>query len=207
MRTSGTGHQGAGRDDEFAAAPEHYDSRAYDRRQYDNRQYDNRQYDRRQYDSRQYDNREYGRAGHSGHSGHSGQPRRASLPVRAGRVVSGVVAGAVLVLAAVVVGAQYLGGQRGFPGPGSASVAAHVVAALVAVGAQIVADRARGFAAFAAPVVTMFHPARPPLRWSSVGTCLARNTGSRIGSTRIPVPSRTMDVLATMAASIISGSK
>ncbi|MBF0663748.1 hypothetical protein HF877_13520 [Rhodococcus sp. BL-253-APC-6A1W] len=77
------------------------------------------------------------------------------MPVRAGRVVSGVVAGAVLVLAAVVVGAQYLGGQRGFPGPGSASVAAHVVAALVAVGAQIVADRARGFAAFAAPVVVI----------------------------------------------------
>jgi len=43
--------------------------------------------------------------------------------------------------------------------------------------------------------------------WSSVAICLASNTGSRIGSTRMPVPSRTTDVFAAMVASIISGSK
>nr|WP_280177883.1 hypothetical protein [Mycobacterium attenuatum] len=40
-----------------------------------------------------------------------------------------------------------------------------------------------------------------------MATCLANNTGSRVGKTRIPVASRTTDVLAAIVANIISGSK
>nr|WP_279628910.1 hypothetical protein [Mycobacterium gastri] len=40
-----------------------------------------------------------------------------------------------------------------------------------------------------------------------MATWLASSTGSRIGQTRIPVASRTTDVLAAIVTSIISGSK
>jgi len=84
------------------------------------------------------------------------EPRRVGAVVRTGRVLSGVVAGAVLVLAVIVGVAQYLAGERGFPGPGSMSVAAHVVAAVVVVAAQVTADRKRGFISLGAALVVIF---------------------------------------------------
>ncbi|MFD6399544.1 hypothetical protein [Nocardia sp. NPDC060249] len=60
------------------------------------------------------------------------------------RAVSGVVAGGVLVLLCVVVGAAVIGSRRDFPGPGAESLAWHVVAAVVVVVAQVFADRRRG---------------------------------------------------------------
>lgn len=62
------------------------------------------------------------------------------------RTLSGVVAAGVVVLAVVVVGASYLGGERGFPGPGKVSVGAHILAAVVALLAQRAADHRRGVA-------------------------------------------------------------
>ena len=67
-----------------------------------------------------------------------------------------MVCGAVLVLTFVVCGAQYLAGDRGFPGPGATSVAAHVVAALVAVIAQVTADRRSGGTALLSSLVVIF---------------------------------------------------
>ena len=67
--------------------------------------------------------------------------------VRGLRALSGATAAGVVVLALVVVGTAYLGGRRGFPGPGAVSVAAHIAAAVVVVLAQRFADRRRGGAA------------------------------------------------------------
>lgn len=82
--------------------------------------------------------------------------RRAGFFVRAGRVVSGVVCAAVVVLAVVMGGAQYLAGQRDFAGPGVAAVVAHGAAALIAVVAQVVADRRRGPVSLLAAGVVIF---------------------------------------------------
>ncbi|WP_342660764.1 hypothetical protein Rruber_01249 [Rhodococcus ruber] len=82
-----------------------------------------------------------------------GTPSRDGFVVRGLRALSGVVCGAVIVLTAVVWVAQYLGDKRDFPGPGSASLSAHVVAALVATAAQLFADRRRGLAAVAGVAV------------------------------------------------------
>ncbi|MFC9663530.1 hypothetical protein ACFVJ5_25090 [Nocardia sp. NPDC127606] len=60
------------------------------------------------------------------------------------RTVSGVVAGGVLVLLCVVVGAAVIGSRRDFPGPGAESLSVHFVAAVVVVVAQVFADRRRG---------------------------------------------------------------
>ncbi|WP_430331642.1 hypothetical protein [Rhodococcus sp. ACT016] len=73
--------------------------------------------------------------------------RSDSWAVRALRGLSGVVAGGVVVLTAVVAGVAYLSSDRDFPGPGRESVAAHVVATVLVVIAQVVADRRRGAAA------------------------------------------------------------
>ncbi|MFI6868639.1 hypothetical protein [Nocardia sp. NPDC050406] len=59
------------------------------------------------------------------------------------RGLSGIVAGATAVLAAVVLGAAVIGVRKGFPGPGFAVVAWHVTAAVVVVAAQVYADRRR----------------------------------------------------------------
>lgn len=83
-------------------------------------------------------------------------PGRAGIVVRAARVVSGIVTGAVLVLMIVVCGAHYLGGDGSFPGPGTTSVVAHVVAAVVAVVAQVIADRRRGPISVIAAIVVVF---------------------------------------------------
>ncbi|OZE15436.1 hypothetical protein CH249_02545 [Rhodococcus sp. 05-2255-3B1] len=63
------------------------------------------------------------------------------------RGLSGIVTGGLVVLALGVAVTQYLGHSRGFPGPGALSVAAHIVAAIVAVIAQRIADHRRGFSA------------------------------------------------------------
>ncbi|MGW3481235.1 hypothetical protein [Rhodococcus indonesiensis] len=78
-----------------------------------------------------------------------GTPRRDGFVVRGLRALSGVVCGAVIVLTVVVWVAQYLGDKRDFPGPGSASLSAHVVAAIVVTAAQLFADRRHGIAAAA----------------------------------------------------------
>ncbi|TQF65629.1 hypothetical protein FK531_20855 [Rhodococcus spelaei] len=65
---------------------------------------------------------------------------------------SGAVAAGVVVLALVVIGTAYLGGRRGFPGPGAMSVGAHIAAAVAVVVAQRFADHRRGAAAVAGSV-------------------------------------------------------
>ncbi|NKX88459.1 hypothetical protein [Nocardia coubleae] len=69
------------------------------------------------------------------------------------RALSGVVAGGVVALLCVVVGAALIGARRDFPGPGGESLTWHVLVTVVVVGAQIVADRRRGVAALAGSAV------------------------------------------------------
>lgn len=71
------------------------------------------------------------------------------------RGISGLVAAGVVLLALVVISAAYLGSQRDFPGPGSASVTWHIVVAVGAVAAQAVSDRKRGPVAFAGSVAVV----------------------------------------------------
>ena len=73
-----------------------------------------------------------------------------------GIVTAGLVVGAPPLLAVLAIGVavtQYLGHSRGFPGPGGLSVAAHIVAAIVAVFAQRVTDHRRGFSAVLGAIV------------------------------------------------------
>ncbi|HEX7302447.1 hypothetical protein [Lentzea sp.] len=65
------------------------------------------------------------------------------------RAVSGVLAVGLVLLALGNIGVQFYANSRDLPGPGTLSVVAHVVAAVVAVGLQIVADR---YADWRAPV-------------------------------------------------------
>ncbi|QNG21206.1 hypothetical protein G4H71_03595 [Rhodococcus triatomae] len=62
-------------------------------------------------------------------------------------------AAGVLVLTAVVVGSAILGRDRGFPGPGTESVVAHVLASIVVLGAALFADRRTGGRAFLASLL------------------------------------------------------
>lgn len=71
------------------------------------------------------------------------------------RGISGIVAGGVVVLLCVVIGAAVMGARRDFPGPGAESLSWHVVAALVVVAAQLVADRRHGFAALTGSVIVL----------------------------------------------------
>lgn len=73
--------------------------------------------------------------------------QRDSWAVRGLRALSGVVAGGVVVLTLVVIGAAYLASDRGFPGPGGQSITAHILASIAVVGLQVFADRRRGAAA------------------------------------------------------------
>ncbi|MEE2034319.1 hypothetical protein [Rhodococcus chondri] len=100
------------------------------------------------YDDTLYDEGEYGPRAYG--------PVRAGLIVRAGRVLAGAATGAVIVLALVVCVAQYLAGGRGFPGPGTEAVAAHMFGAAVAVVAQVSADRLRGPRSILAAFVVFF---------------------------------------------------
>lgn len=105
-----------------------------------------------EYYAAEYDSSDY----HGDDGRYGSSPRRAGIVVRAARVVSGIATGAVLVLMLVVCGAHYLGGERDFPGPGAESVAAHVAAAVVAVVAQVFADRRRGPISVVAAIVVVF---------------------------------------------------
>ncbi|MFC4125512.1 hypothetical protein [Nocardia rhizosphaerae] len=71
------------------------------------------------------------------------------------RGISGIVAGGVVVLLGVVVGAAVIGARRDFPGPGAESLTWHVVAAVTVVAAQVYADRHRGAAAFAGSAIVL----------------------------------------------------
>lgn len=71
------------------------------------------------------------------------------------RGLSGIVTGGLVVLALGVAVTQYLGHSRGFPGPGALSVAAHIVAAIVAVVAQRITDHRRGFSAVLGALVVL----------------------------------------------------
>ncbi|MET9232493.1 hypothetical protein [Lentzea sp. NPDC003310] len=68
------------------------------------------------------------------------------------RAVSGVLAVGLVLLALGNIGVQFYANSRDLPGPGTLSVVAHVVAALLVVGAQIVADR---YADWKAPVASL----------------------------------------------------
>lgn len=72
---------------------------------------------------------------------------RAGGGLRLLRGSSGIVTAGVVVLAIAVVVTQFLGRSRGFPGPGGLSVTVHIVAAVIAVLAQRVADHRRGVVA------------------------------------------------------------
>jgi hypothetical protein len=73
--------------------------------------------------------------------------------VKAVRALSGVLAGGLVVLTLVLVGAAILGAQRGFPGPGAGRLSWHVALTVVAVAAQVFADRRRGTAALSGSLV------------------------------------------------------
>ncbi|MEV8439822.1 hypothetical protein AB0425_20810 [Actinosynnema sp. NPDC051121] len=70
------------------------------------------------------------------------EPRLARL----WRGVSGALAVGLVLLALAMIGVQFYAGARDLPGPGPAVVAGHGVAAVIAVVAQVVADRRRGWA-------------------------------------------------------------
>ncbi|GAA1389390.1 hypothetical protein GCM10009613_28210 [Pseudonocardia kongjuensis] len=68
-------------------------------------------------------------------------PVRVSGPGRLLRGLAGVLAGGLVVLAAGLVVVEWLAGRNGVPGPGTGAIAAHLIAAVVAVTGQVVADR------------------------------------------------------------------
>ncbi|WP_285646800.1 hypothetical protein [Lentzea sp. NBRC 102530] len=68
------------------------------------------------------------------------------------RAVSGVLAVGLVLLALGNIGVQFYANTRDLPGPGTVSVVAHVVAAVLVVGAQIAADR---YADWRAPVASL----------------------------------------------------
>ncbi|MFC0454377.1 hypothetical protein [Rhodococcus jostii] len=82
-------------------------------------------------------------------------PRRSPLVVRALRALSGAVAAGVVILCLVVIGSAYVGGGRGFPGPGTVSISAHVVASVFVIIAQRIADRREGVVAVVASVAVL----------------------------------------------------
>ncbi|MBB5912446.1 hypothetical protein BJY24_001313 [Nocardia transvalensis] len=69
------------------------------------------------------------------------------------RAVSGIVAGGLVALTLVLVGAAFVGDRRGFPGPGAEMLAWHIGLTVVALAAQIFADRRRGLASVSGSLV------------------------------------------------------
>ncbi|MGC0363014.1 hypothetical protein ABH922_000998 [Rhodococcus sp. 27YEA15] len=96
-----------------------------------------------EYQVNEYQGSEYGYYDDADHH----EDDRQWLLIRALRALSGTLAAGLVVLTLVVIGSAYLGGARGFPGPGTQSVAVHVVGAVAAVTGQIWCDRRRGLAA------------------------------------------------------------
>lgn len=68
------------------------------------------------------------------------------------RAVSGVLAVGIVLLALGNVGVQFYANSRELPGPGGLSVTAHLVAAVLVVAGQFVADR---YADWRAPVASL----------------------------------------------------
>lgn len=66
--------------------------------------------------------------------------------------MSGVLAVGMVLLALGNIGVQFYANSRDLPGPGTLSVTAHVVAAVLAIAGQIVADR---YADWKAPVASL----------------------------------------------------
>jgi uncharacterized membrane protein required for colicin V production len=61
------------------------------------------------------------------------------------KALSGSITAGLVVLTALVIAAAVVGGDRGFPGPGTASIAWHVAAVVAALLLQRIADhRSRG---------------------------------------------------------------
>ncbi|MBD8507795.1 hypothetical protein HT102_15000 [Hoyosella sp. G463] len=81
--------------------------------------------------------------------------RRAAWPVRLLRWASGIVAGGIVALALAVGLVAFLAEDWEIAGPGAASVAWHAIGALIAVAAQIAADRAHGLGAVAWSVLVL----------------------------------------------------
>lgn len=73
-----------------------------------------------------------------------GRRERRSVPLRWLLGLSGAIAAGTVVLTLTVVGFEYLGDLRDFPGPGHTSLVAHVVVSLIVVIAQVWADRRSG---------------------------------------------------------------
>lgn len=71
------------------------------------------------------------------------------------RAFTGLLTGGLVVLTLVVIGSAVFGDEHGLAGPGGVSIGGHVVAAIVAVAAQVYADRRRGVPAFAGCVVVL----------------------------------------------------
>ncbi|MFC9893918.1 hypothetical protein ACFVMC_09505 [Nocardia sp. NPDC127579] len=69
------------------------------------------------------------------------------------RGLSGMVAAGTVVLTLVVLATAFIGARRGFPGPGGESVVWHLGSSVVAISAQLFADRRRGFAAISGSMV------------------------------------------------------
>ncbi|GGP61053.1 hypothetical protein GCM10010185_36940 [Saccharothrix coeruleofusca] len=68
---------------------------------------------------------------------------------RVWRGLSGAFAAGLVLLALVMIGVQVYAGTRDLPGPGLDVVLGHVLAAVIAVVAQLLADRRRGWPAAA----------------------------------------------------------
>ncbi|MDV6266438.1 hypothetical protein [Rhodococcus globerulus] len=115
---------------------------------YDNNGYDNNSYDAYR-DDNAYDN------SYDYDDYYDAPDTKQWALIRGLRALSGTVAAGIVVLTVVVIASAYLGGNRGFPGPGTTSITAHIVASVVALVAQIFCDRRRGVAAIAASVVVL----------------------------------------------------
>ena len=80
---------------------------------------------------------------------------RPGVLVRTLRAFSGSVAAGLVVLTAVVIVVAIIGAQRGFPGPGTVSIAVHVAGAVAALVCQRLSDRGRGVAASAGSALVL----------------------------------------------------
>ncbi|MFF0815446.1 hypothetical protein ACFYVR_09890 [Rhodococcus sp. NPDC003318] len=103
----------------------------------------------------EYDDERYGQPGRGGYPPERGtrRPARRSAPARALQALGGALTAGVVLLTVVVVATAWLGPRRGFPGPGTVSVTAHVVAAVATVAGQWLADHRRGAVALTGSVV------------------------------------------------------
>ncbi|MQA61069.1 MAG: hypothetical protein GEU86_06160 [Actinophytocola sp.] len=80
-------------------------------------------------------------------AGGDNRPRRLGAGARLLRGVAGTLAAGLVLLAVVLLGVEMFGSDLGVRGPGTMMVLAHVLAAALALGAVIVADRVRGLLA------------------------------------------------------------